>query len=197
MSKLTGNAPLSTLTICKETAFSSLEAFVLLYSLHPTWSFVSMSLCQWVQRDGQVCHCVCVCVTRCKFSEAKQYSDIGVWSRERFIPEPCEEMGGLCSSTLNSLKHFIQDFLKSSWGRDVIVCCRLLGVGILCSCCCPCRSGHDVPVNLQQDKCYSLFCNFISPCEWKNIILKGQSLEIGLSCIFHAIGNILNSKEKQ
>ena len=126
-----------------------------------------LCLCQWVQRNGQVCHCVCVCVTRCKFmcstcSEAKQYWDSGVWSRERFIPEPCEEMGGLCLSTLNSLKHFIKDFLKSPRGRDLIVCWRLLGVRILCSSCCPCRSVHDVPVNLQQDKCYSLFCNFIS-----------------------------------
>lgn len=27
--------------------------------------------------------------------------------------------------------------------------------------------------------------------------LKGQSLDKGLSCIFQALGNILNSKEKQ
>ena len=31
---------------------------------------------------------------------------------------------------------------------------------ILCFCSCPHRSGHDVPINLQQDKCYFLFCNF-------------------------------------
>ena len=36
----------------------------------------------------------------------------------------------------------------------VIVCC--------CSCSCACRSSHDVPVNLQQDKCYSLFCSVLS-----------------------------------
>ena len=28
------------------------------------------------------------------------------------------------------------------------------------------RSAHHVPVNLQQDKCYSLFCNFLSLYEW-------------------------------
>ena len=53
-------------------------------------------------------------------------------------------------------------------------CCKLLGAGhtwsdviILCSFSCPCRSGHDVPVTLQQDKFYSLFCNFLSLYEWK------------------------------
>ena len=69
--------------------------------------------------------------------------------------------------------------------------CRLLGAGILCSCSCPRRSGHSVPVNLQQDKCYSLFCNFLFLYEWT---LKGQSPENRLSCIFQAIGNILLQK---
>ena len=48
--------------------------------------------------------------------------------------------------------------------------------------------GHDVPVNIQKDKCYSLFCNFLSLYEWT---LKGQSFENRLSCIFQTIGNIL------
>ena len=76
MSKLTGNVPLSTLTICKETAFSSLEAFVLLYSLHPAWSFVSMPVSskEW----AGLSLCVCLCYKLSKFmcptySEAKQY----------------------------------------------------------------------------------------------------------------------------
>ena len=30
------------------------------------------------------------------------------------------------------------------------------------------------PVNLRQDKCYSLLCNFISPYEWKVAALKLQ-----------------------
>ena len=39
---------------------------------------------------------------------------------------------------------------------------RLTGLGILASCsCCPRRSVHFVPVNLQQDKGYCLFCNFL------------------------------------
>ena len=63
---------------------------------------------------------------------------------------------------LNSPKGFGKIFLKASWGRGVAGCCRLLGVGILCSCSCPRRPGRKVPVNLQQDKCYSLFCNFSS-----------------------------------
>ena len=35
----------------------------------------------------------------------------------------------------------------------------------LCSCSFPRRSSHCVPVNFQQDKCYSLLCNFLSLCE--------------------------------
>ena len=40
--------------------------------------------------------------------------------------------------------------LQTSW-------CRLF-----CPCSCPPRSGRDVPVNLQQDKWYSLSCKFFS-----------------------------------
>ena len=38
-------------------------------------------------------------------------------------------------------------------------CFKVLGAGILCSCGWLHRSGHNVPVNLQQDKWYSRFCN--------------------------------------
>ena len=51
---------------------------------------------------------------------------------------------------------------------------------------------------LQGDKCYSLFSNFLSLCKFENCpTLKGQNLENGLFCILQAIGNILNSKQKQ
>ena len=73
----------------------------------------------------------------------------------------------------------------------MVGCSNLLGAGILCSCNCLSRSGHDVSVNFQQDTCYSLFCNFLSLYEWT---LKDQSPENGLSCIFHAVGNILLQK---
>ena len=56
-------------------------------------------------------------------------------------------------------------------------------------------SGYDVPVNLQQDKCYSRFCNFLHLYEWK--VLHLERSENGLSCIFQAIGSILNLKQKQ
>jgi len=59
---------------------------------------------------------------------------------------------------------------------------------------CPHRSSHNVPVNLQQHKYYSLFCNFLSLYEGESVILiplkVGWSLENGLSCIFQTIGNI-------
>ena len=69
----------------------------------------------------------------------------------------------------NSPKDFSKAFLKAKWGRGVIGCCRLLGVGMLCSFSCPCRSSHHIPVNLHQDK-YSLFCNYLSLYEQKSVI---------------------------
>ena len=49
------------------------------------------------------------------------------------------------------------------------------------------RSGHNVPINLQLNKRYSLFCSFLKKCS----IIKSQSLENGLSCVFQATGNVL------
>ena len=66
-----------------------------------------------------------------------------------------------------------------------LVGCRLLGVGILCSCSCPRRSGHDIPLNFQQDKYYSLFCSFLSIYEWKSVIpLKVRVLRKGYRVYF-------------
>ena len=52
------------------------------------------------------------------------------------------------------------------------------------------RSGHNVPINLQLNKRYSLFCSFLKKCS----IIKSQSLENGLSCVFQTIGHILLQK---
>ena len=122
----------------------------------------------------------------------KKYQNIRVWSRKRFIAGPSKEMGDLSPrKTLNSLNDFSKTFLKARWARGMVSCYQLLGMEVLCSSSCPHRSGHNVPVNLQQNKCYSLFCNFLSLYEWT---LKGQSPEKVLSCIFQAMGNILLQK---
>ena len=81
---------------------------------------------------------------------------------------------------------------------------RLKGEAVAGSCnflvqesCYPGRSGHSVPVNQHQDKCYSLFSNFSSLYEWKsvNTVKSGrQSLEKGLARVFQAVGNILLQK---
>ena len=64
--------------------------------------------------------------------------------------------------------------------RGEVDCHKLLGVGILCSRSCPHRSDEDIPVNLQGDKCYSAFCNFLSLCDWKSVIpLKVRALRMG------------------
>ena len=106
---------------------------------------------------------------------------------------PCREMVAHAQKNPELLERFQQSAFKGEVreGQGEVGCCRLLGAGILCSCSCSPRSGCDVPVNLQQDKCYSLFCNFLSLYEWT---LEGQSPENRLSCIFQAVGNILSQK---
>ena len=62
---------------------------------------------------------------------------------------------------------------------------KFLGIGILCSHSCPHSSGHNIPINLQQDKCSSLFCNFLSLCEWKSVVLlKVRALRMGSPVYF-------------
>lgn len=63
--------------------------------------------------------------------------------------------------TPNSPKAFSQDILKSKSGRGMVgwwqtSWCWLTSLVKQLSH----RSGHDVPVSLQQNKCYSLFWNF-------------------------------------
>ena len=48
-------------------------------------------------------------------------------------------------------------FLLKGEGWSMVGSYKFLGIGILCPCSCPCRSGHDVPVNLKWGKCYFLF----------------------------------------
>ena len=81
--------------------------------------------------------------------------NVKFWSRERFIAGS-RRTDAFASKTLNSLKGFSKAFLKVSWGRDVVGCCKHFGTGILCSCSYPGRSSHHLPINLQQDERYSL-----------------------------------------
>ena len=66
-------------------------------------------------------------------------------------------------------------------------CCKFLGVRILCSCICPLSSGHDVPANFQQVKCYSILQFFVSIWMEECYTYTGQSLQNGLPCVFQAI----------
>ena len=54
-------------------------------------------------------------------------------------------------------------------------------------CSCPCRSGLNIPVNLQRDKCILCSTTFFSLCEWKSVIpLKVKALRMGyLVCFRH------------
>ena len=68
-----------------------------------------------------------------------------------------------------------------------------LGVGVLCSHRCPDRSS--IPIDLQEEKLFSVLQLFVSIGMEKRYTLKSQSLENGLSCVFQAIGDILNTIE--
>ena len=133
-----------------------------------------------------------VVIKECKFlclthSEAKQ-TETSYWSLEQrkfYCRAMQEEWVAHTPKTPNSSKGFSKALLKARWGKGVVHCCKLPGAGILCSCRCPSRSGHSVPINLQQDKCYSLFCNFLSLYEWKRVIpLKVKALRMAYPVYF-------------
>ena len=56
-----------------------------------------------------VIKCKSVCLTH---SETKQYQNVRVWSRERFIAEPCKETGGSCLK--KKKKNQLPESLKQS-----------------------------------------------------------------------------------
>ena len=64
-------------------------------------------------------------------------------------------------------------------------CCELLGEAVPCSCSCPHSSGHNGPINLQQDNCYiSVLQLFISTWMEKWGTFKSQSLGNGSHIYF-------------
>lgn len=110
----------------------------------------------------------------CVLSTQWGQTNWNIWSRERFIAGLSKELGGSFPKTPELLKVFQQSTFKDKvreWS------------GLVYSYSCPLskESGHGVPVNLQRDKCYSLFCNFLALYEWT---LRGQSLQNKISCLF-------------
>ena len=102
-----------------------------------------------------------------------------------FRKSPDQGVGRLVSQRTILLKLEFSFYCSKRRGMWLVVAnFKLLGTGILCCCSCSCRSGHNVPVNLQQDKCYSLFFKFL----WMKSVIHlkvkpgRQSLENGLSC---------------
>ena len=89
------------------------------------------------------------------------------------------EMADYCLKEPSPLSQNLGSFYTRKGGG--MVSCYKLGVGKLCSCSCPPRSGQDVPKNLQRNRCYSLFLNFLS----KNVIvLKVIALRMSCSVYF-------------
>ena len=120
-------------------------------------------------------------------NEAEQTKSQSLWSREMFC---CRAMQGDRWLKLKKPRNlppphpqkktgFSKAFLKARWGKSVVGCCKLLGLGILCSCICPHGSDQDVSVHLQQDKYYSLFCNVLILSKWKSLIpVKVRALKM-------------------
>lgn len=87
---------------------------------------------------------------------------VKVWSREDCIARLWRRQVLHAQKSPSSWKGFGKALLKARRGRGMVSYHWLLGMSILASCsCCPHRSVHFVPVNLQQDKGYCLFCNFL------------------------------------
>jgi len=67
----------------------------------------------------------------------------------------------------------------------VVDFCKLFGAGILCFCICPCDPGDSVPINLQQDKCYSQLYNFLISIQMENVsYLIVRALRMGYPVYF-------------
>ena len=63
----------------------------------------------------------------------------------------------------------------------MVGCCKLLGVGSFFLAAVHTGQVTDVPVNLQQDKGHSLFCNFLSVCECESVRrLKVNALRMAI-----------------
>ena len=68
------------------------------------------------------------------------------------------------------------------------------------SCSCPHRSSPHVPVNLQQDKCYSLFCSFYLFVNGEllyPIPLKVRALKIGYTVYLSLQATFLTSSKSK
>ena len=117
--------------------------------------------------------------------------NVTVGKEKSLLQRPCKEIGSLCPPNSELSEGFQQNIFKGK--RSILKargCSQLLKtslfsknfffVEIFCSYSCPGRSGLDVTVNLQQHKCYFLFCNFLSLYEWKSVTpLKVRTLSIG------------------
>ena len=69
----------------------------------------------------------------------------------------------------------------------MVDCCQFLGMETLCSCGWPQRSGHDVPVNLQQDTWYILQRGAKAE---DNLVLSASSLQHLSRSAFTYMGNV-------
>ena len=130
-------------------------------------------------------------VTKCRFvhptySEAKQYRNIGVWSREKLIAGLCKEIGGSCPPNPEPFKGSQQSIFKGQVKEGHGSGCKLLGAGIICSCICPRRSSriNSNKMNLiLYSAAFYLYMNVISERQqwavaWSETIIPSQELDL-------------------
>ena len=89
-------------------------------------------------------------------SEAKQTETSEFGAEKGLLQGHARRRVAHTLKTLNSLKAFSNALLKEREGKGMVSCCKFLRVR---SCVLEVRSqsGHNVPVNLHSNKCYSLF----------------------------------------
>ena len=129
----------------------------------------------------------CVCLTH----REKQTKILESGAEKRLLQGRRRSWAACVSQSPDSLSGFSKALLKARLVRGMISCCKVLGVGILCSCICPHRSDYNVPVNFQQDGIILCPVTFYL-C--MNGLLKVRALTRSSPVLFQAIGNILLQK---
>ena len=140
-----------------------------------------------------MCVCVYILVSKPKLVLLTDHrsvnQEVNCWGKKLWLlGMPADGKDGRLVSNLLTQVRIQASFILKGEGVWLII--ADLGVRILCSCTGP-RTGHDVPVNLQQRNVSLCSATFNLYVNGKLLYFSGQSLENGLSCIFQAIGNNL------
>jgi len=107
-------------------------------------------------------------------SEARQTETYDFGAQKGLLQGHSRRMGGSCPPRPHTLLGFQQSIFKGKvrGGLWLVVPNFLVWESFVLA------AVHIGPVNLQQDKCYSLCCNFLSLYEWKKMLCVFQATSL-------------------